>query len=64
MPFLIQIFPNIQFIVTTHSPFVLNSINNAVIYDLEKNIRVEGLMDYSYEGIGEGYFEVDNFQMN
>lgn len=61
LPFLIQFFPNIQFIVTTHSPFVLNSINNAVIYDLEKNIRVEGLMDYSYEGIVEGYFEIDNY---
>ena len=61
LPFLTQFFPNIQFIVTTHSPFVLNSINNTIIYDLEKNIRLEGLSDYSYEGIVEGYFEVDNY---
>lgn len=61
LPFLIEFFPNIQFIITTHSPFVLNSIDNAVIYDLEKNIRLENLSGYSYEGIVEGYFEVDNY---
>ncbi len=35
---LTTIFPNIQFIVSTHSPFILNSISDAVIYDLENNI--------------------------
>lgn len=61
MPFLIEFFPKIQFIITTHSPFVLNSIANAVVYDLEKNIKVENLSNYSYEGIVEGYFNVDNY---
>ena len=56
LPFLIEFFPNIQFIVTTHSPFVLNSIEDAVVYDLEKNIRLENLSNFSYEGIVEGYF--------
>lgn len=37
MPMLTTLFPNIQFIVTTHSPFVLNSIENVVIYDLENH---------------------------
>ena len=32
---LTAIFPNIQFIVSTHSPFVLNSLENVVIYNLE-----------------------------
>lgn len=45
MPFLTTIFPNIQFIVTTHSPFILNSIQNVVIYDLEKNLLVENGLD-------------------
>ena len=36
LPFLIDFFPKIQFIVSTHSPFVLSSISNAVICDLEK----------------------------
>ena len=35
LPFLIGFFPNIQFIVTTHSHFVINSIENAIIYDLK-----------------------------
>ena len=61
MPFLTNLFPNIQFIVTTHSPFVLNSIEDAVIYDLEKQIKVENLTGYSYEGIVEGYFNVDQY---
>ena len=61
LPFLVEFFPNIQFIVTTHSPFVLNSIEDAVIYDLEKNIRIEGMSQYSYEGVVEGYFEIDNY---
>ena len=32
-----------------------------MIYDLEKNIRLENMSQYSYEGIVEGYFEVDNY---
>ena len=60
MPMLTGIFPNIQFIVTSHSPFILNSLENAVIYDLEKNILVEnGLDDIPYDGIVEGYFGAD-----
>lgn len=47
LPFLTELFPNIQFIVTTHSLFVLNSIDNAVIYDLETQKLVEdGLANY------------------
>lgn len=46
LPFLTEFFPKIQFVVTTHSPFVLNSIENAVIYDLEKKIRVENLSEF------------------
>lgn len=60
MKFLTTTFPNIQFIVTTHSPFILNSIEDAVIYDLEKKILVqEGLVDVSYEGIIKSYFDID-----
>lgn len=40
MPILIHLFPNIQFIVTTHSPFILNFINNTVIYDLAHHTLV------------------------
>lgn len=54
---LTTMFPNVQFIVTTHSPFVLNSLDDVVIYDLEQHLLVEnGLSDVPYDGIVEGYF--------
>lgn len=57
---LTTIFPNIQFIVTTHSPFILNSLKDTVIYDLENHVLVDhGLVDVPYNGIVEGYFNVD-----
>jgi predicted ATP-binding protein involved in virulence len=58
LPMLTKIFPNIQFIVTTHSPFILNSLTNAVAYDLEKREKLEDLTEYSYEALSEGYFGV------
>jgi len=64
LPFLTAMFPNIQFIVTTHSPFVLQSVDDAIIYDLESNQTInqaEELWKYSYEALIDGYFEVDKF---
>lgn len=58
MPLLTQTFPHIQFILTTHSPFVLNSMNNAVAFDLEHQEIIDELTDYSYEALAEGYFGV------
>lgn len=61
LPFLTSFFPKIQFIVTTHSPFVLNSVDNAVIYDLEKKLLVEDLSGYSVNAIIESYFDSDDY---
>ncbi|WP_297114322.1 AAA family ATPase [uncultured Porphyromonas sp.] len=58
MPLLTRVFPKIQFIITTHSPFVLNSIASATVYDLEHQKVLTNLSDYSYEALAEGYFEV------
>lgn len=60
MKLLTTVFPNIQFIVSSHSPFILNSLDDVVIYDLEKHLLVEqGLSDVPYSGIVEGYFNAD-----
>lgn len=60
MELLTTVFPNIQFVVSSHSPFILNSLNDVVIYDLENNVLVEhGLSDVPYSGIVEGYFNAD-----
>ena len=60
MPILTKVFPNIQFIITTHSPFVLNSLNNAVAFDLEHREVIDELTPYSYEALAEGYFGVSS----
>ncbi len=55
LPFLSSLFPNAQFIVSTHSPFVLMSVNDAVIFDVEKNAQIdEDLSFYSYSAVLEG----------
>ena len=59
LPFLSKLFPNIQFIITTHSPFVLNSLGSAIVYDLEHQLRIEDMSTYTYETIVEKYFEID-----
>lgn len=58
MPLLTKVFPNIQFVITTHSPFVLSSMPNAVAYDLEHQEVLDNLTEYSYESLAEGYFGV------
>ena len=58
MPLLTKVFPNIQFVITTHSPFVLSSMPDAVAYDLEHREVLENLTEYSYESLAEGYFGV------
>lgn len=61
VPILTKLFPNIQFVLTTHSPFILNSTRNSVVYDLENNSYIqEGLTDLAYQGIVESYFNVDS----
>lgn len=58
LPMLTTLFPNIQFIVTTHSPFVLSSLSNATAYDLEHQEPITNLTEYSYQALTEGYFGV------
>lgn len=62
LPLLTTFFPNIQFIVTTHSPFVLQSIENSIVYDLERKEQLSGkkLVSASYTDIVKNYFEVDS----
>jgi predicted ATP-binding protein involved in virulence len=56
LSFLNESFPKIQFIVTTHSPFVVSSVDDAVIYDLSSLEHVDELSMYSYDSIISGLF--------
>ena len=58
LPMLTTLFPNIQFIVTSHSPFVLSSLPSATAYDLENQEPITNLTEYSYQALTEGYFGV------
>lgn len=61
LPFLTEFFPRIQFIVTTHSPYVLNSVSNAKAYDLEKKVELDNLAAFSADDLAEGYFDTDEY---
>ena len=61
IPKLRAIFPEIQFVVTTHSPFVVQSVEASQRYILdEKGINILNLdSDLSYEVIVNDYFKID-----
>lgn len=47
-------FPNVQFIISTHSPFVVQSVSDAVIFNLTTLEQMEDLSLYSYTSIIKG----------
>lgn len=61
LPFLTGFFPRIQFIVTTHSAYILNSISNACIYDLEKRVQFTDFSSYTVDDIAEGYLDAEAY---
>lgn len=61
LPFLTKFFPELQFIITTHSPYILTSVSNAKCYDLENRVELENLSFYSSDELAEGYFNADEY---
>jgi len=61
LPFLTRMFPNVQFIVSTHSPFVISSLENAIVFDLEKRERLEKPSYYSYDTIVESFLDTSMY---
>lgn len=61
LPFFIKLFPHLQFIVSTHSPFVITSTgNDTVVYDISSGEFFEdNLSQYSYESVIKGLFHVN-----
>jgi len=47
-------FPNIQFIISTHSPFVVQSVSDSVIFNLSTKEILKDLSLYSYTSIISG----------
>jgi predicted ATP-dependent endonuclease of OLD family len=64
LPFFSELFPKIQFIVSTHSPFVISSESDSVVYDLSTRTQVDDdLTAYSTDVILEGILEVPNYSI-
>jgi predicted ATPase len=55
-PILVRMFPNVQFMVTTNSPFIIIALENATVFDIEKKKSLERASFYSYTTIVESYF--------
>lgn len=61
LPFLTAAFPRLQFIVTTHSPAVLSSIDGALVVDLKslKQVTSESLQGTSYGELMRTHFGLE-----
>ncbi|HAB44008.1 MAG TPA: AAA family ATPase [Acinetobacter sp.] len=66
LPFFTKLFPQIQFIVSTHSPFVITSTDNeTVVYDISSGeFFEEDLSLYSHESIIKELFHVKDENEN
>lgn len=58
LPFLCDLFPQIQFIVATHSPAILTSVPNAKIFDLANR---KSLLSRDLQGIDYGTLMTSHF---
>ena len=62
LPLLTSLFPNVQFIVATHSPAVIASIKNATIFDLttKESRGSEETVGRSYSELMRAHFGLNN----
>lgn len=63
MPMLIKLFPNLQFIVATHSPAVIASMENTTVFDLTTKKRytdADGFVSSSYSQLMIKLFGLKN----
>lgn len=64
LAFLVKAFPQFQFIVTTHSPFIISSLQNTKILNLEDGRIYDDFSSFSYEAILEEYMKVDKYSLD
>ncbi len=61
LPTLTTLFPNIQFIVATHSPAVISSIKNITVFDLSsKETKSNEVVGQSFSQLMVGHLGLDN----
>jgi predicted ATP-binding protein involved in virulence len=65
LPILTALFPNIQFIVATHSPAVISSVKNVTVYDLNTQKTVaDWIAGSSYSELMTSHFGLENEYSN
>ncbi|HAK80865.1 MAG TPA: AAA family ATPase [Runella sp.] len=65
MPLLTSLFPNIQFVVATHSPAVVSSLQKATIFDLTtKTTESERVVGSSFSELMVSHFGLENEYSN
>jgi AAA15 family ATPase/GTPase len=57
LPLLTRLFPNAQFIVTTHSPLIMTSLDNATVFDLEQSHTLLEPVLQPYSAVIESYLD-------
>jgi predicted ATP-binding protein involved in virulence len=62
LPILTTLFPNVQFIVATHSPAVISSIKNSTIFDLttKETLSSDDAISKSFSELMVSHFGLDN----
>ena len=61
LPLINRLFPKIQLIIATHSPAIISSIENAIVYDLSSKDQVsEWILGSSYSELMVNHFGLDN----
>ena len=63
LPFLTKFFPRVQFIISTHSPYVITSVSNATILDLEKKVTFNDMSNFSIDTVAEAYFDSEDYSL-
>lgn len=65
LPLISNLFPNIQLIIATHSPAIISSLKNAIIFDLTSKEQVsDWVLGSSYSELMVGHFGLDNEYSN
>jgi predicted ATP-binding protein involved in virulence len=61
LPLVTSIFPNFQFIVATHSPAIISSLKNAIVFDISSQSEVQDwLLGSSYSELMIKHFGLEN----
>lgn len=61
LPLLATLFPKIQFIIATHSPAIISSLDNAIVFDLSSQKNVSGwIQGSSYSELMIKHFGLEN----